>query len=94
MIKRDEYVDKFKHKLDDWNEDIEKLEAKAGNVKESMKYKFVDEIEFVRHQRDNVKDKTMELIDSSEEAWGELKVGVEAAWHKLTEAIDRAHSKF
>jgi len=94
MTKRDEYVDTLKHKLDDWNEDIDKLEAKADHVKDDMKKKYADEMDFVRHQRDNVKDKTMELIESSEEAWEELKTGVEAAWHKLTEAIDRAHSKF
>ncbi len=94
MSKRDEYVDKLKHKLDDWNEDIEKLEAKADHVKDDLKDKYEEEIVVVRKQRDNIKEKTMELVESSEEAWDELKVGVEAAWHKLTEAIDRAHSKF
>ncbi len=94
MTKREEYVDKLKHKLDDWNEDIDKLEAKADHVKDDLKEKYAEEIVVVRKQRDNVKEKTMELVESSEEAWGELKVGVEAAWQKLTEAIDRAHSKF
>jgi hypothetical protein len=94
MSKRDEYVAKLKDKLDDWNEDIDKLEAKAENVKEDVKEKYAEEIEVVKKQREVVKEKTMELIDSSEDAWEELKIGVEAAWHKLTEAIDRAHSKF
>jgi uncharacterized coiled-coil DUF342 family protein len=94
MSKRDEYVARLKEKLDDWNEDIDKLEAKADHVKEDVKEKYAEEIESVKKHRDIVKEKTMELVDSSEEAWQELKTGVEAAWDKLTEAIDRAHSKF
>ena len=94
MSKRDEYVAKLKVKLDDWNKDIDKLEAKAEHVKDDVKDKYQEEIEVVRQQRDSVKEKATELINSSEEAWEELKTGVEAAWHKLTEAIDRAHSKF
>ncbi len=94
MIKRDEYIDKLKHKLDDWNDDIDKLEAKTEQVKDGLKEKYKEEIGVVRQQRDNIKVKTRELVDSSEEAWGELRAGVETAWHQLTEAIDRAHSKF
>ena len=94
MIKRDEYIDKLKHKLDDWNDDIDKLEAKTEQVKDGLKEKYKEEIGVVRQQRDNIKVKTRELVDSSEEAWGELRTGIEAAWQQLTEAIDRAHSKF
>ena len=94
MSKRDEYVTKLKHKLDEWNEDLDELEAKSEHVKADMKEKYQEELEVVRKQRDTVKEKANELIESSEEAWVELKAGVEQAWKKLTEAIDRAHSKF
>lgn len=94
MSKRDEYVEKLKHKLDDWNDDIDELEAKTDHVKADMKEKYKEELAVVRQQRETVKQKASELIDSSEGAWEELKIGVEEAWHKLTEAIDRAHSKF
>lgn len=94
MSKRDEYVEKLKHKLDDWNEDIDELEAKADHVKADMKEKYQEELKVVHQQRETVKQKANELIESGEEAWEELRTGVEDAWHKLTEAIDRAHSKF
>ena len=94
MSKRDEYVEKLKHKLDDWNEDIDELEAKADHVKADMKEKYQEELKVVHQQRETVKQKANELIESGEEAWEELRTGVEDAWHKLTEAIDWAHSKF
>lgn len=94
MSKRDEYVEKLKVKLDEWNDDIDKLEAKTAHVKDELKDKYKEEIEFVRKEREDIKSKASELIHASEEAWEELSVGINAAWNKLTEAIDRAHSKF
>ena len=94
MSKRDEYVAKLKNKLDEWNKDVDKLEAKSEHVKEEVKEKYHEELEVVKKQRDNARAKAMELIESGEEAWEELKVGVEQAWQKFTEAVDKAHSKF
>lgn len=94
MSKRDEYVEKLKGKLDEWNDDLDKLEAKTEHVKEDLKEKYKEELEVVKKERDDIKTKANELIHASEEAWVELSAGIEEAWKKLTEAIDRAHSKF
>jgi DNA repair ATPase RecN len=94
MSKRDEYVEKFKVKLDEWNADLNKLEAKTEHAKENLKETYHEEIDAVRQQRDNIKDRLKELAGSSESAWEELKVGADEAWKKLSEAIDRARSKF
>jgi len=94
MSKRDEYVEKLKGKLDEWNEDLDKLEAKSDHVKDDLKDKYQEELELVKKERDDIKTKATELFHASEEAWEELSVGIEVAWKKLTEAIDRAHSKF
>ena len=94
MSKRDEYVEKLKHKLDEWNEDIDKLEEKSEHLKDDVKQAYDKEIGVLKQQRDSIKVKANELIHASEEAWEELRTGVEQAWKKLTEAIDKAHSKF
>lgn len=94
MSKRDEYVEKLKHKLDEWNEDIDKLEEKSEHLKADAKVAYDKELNMLKQQRENVRSKAQELIHSSEEAWDELKVGVEEAWKKFTDAIEKAHSKF
>lgn len=94
MSKRDEYVEKLKVKLDEWNTDIDKLEAKAEHVKEDLKEKYHEEVNSVRQHRESVKGKLKQLAESSEEAWEELKAGTEEVLHKLNEAIEKAHSKF
>ena len=94
MSKRDEYVEKLKHKLDEWNDDIDKLEEKSEHLKGNVKVTYEKELGVLKQQRDTIKVKANELIHSSEEAWDELKVGVEEAWKKFTDAIEKAHSKF
>lgn len=94
MSKRDEYVKKLKVKLDDWNTDLDKLEAKAEHVKEDLKEKYHEEINVVRERRSDIKDKLKELVNCSENAWEELKLGAEEVGEKLNEAIERVHSKF
>ena len=94
MSKRDEYVEKLKVKLDQWNNDLEKLEAKAEHVKDDLKEKYHEEIKVVQEKRGDIKGKLKELISCSENAWEELKVGAEAVGEKLNMAIERVHSKF
>jgi len=93
MSKRDEYVEKMKHKLDEWNHDIDKLEEKSEHLKDDVKVAYQKEINSLKQQRETVKGKVNELIHASEEAWDELKVGVEEAWKKFTDAIGKAHSR-
>ena len=94
MSKRDEYVEKLKVKLDEWNTDLDKLEAKAEHVKEDLKEKYHEEIKVAQQQRSDIKGKLKELISCSENAWEELKVGTEEVGEKLNQAIERVHSKF
>jgi len=94
MSKREEYVDKLKHKLDEWNHDIDKLEEKSEHLKADARVAYEKELSLLKEQRETVRARAQELFHSSEEAWEELKVGVEDAWHKFTDAIDKAHSKF
>lgn len=94
MSKRDEYVEKLKVKLDEWNADLDKLEAKAAHVKDDLKEKYHEEIKMVQEKRGDIKGKLKELISCSENAWEELKFSAEEVGKKLNEAIERVHSKF
>lgn len=94
MSKRDEYLEKLKSKLDEWNQDLDHLEARASQVREDLKEKYHAEIALVREQRDAIKARSSELLHSSGEAWQELRSGIDAAWKDLGEAIKRARDRY
>ena len=57
MSKRDEYVEKLKVKLAEWNADLAKLEAKTEHAKEYLKEIYHAEIDALRQQRDTITDR-------------------------------------
>lgn len=94
MTTRHEYIDKFKNKLDEWDADIDVLEAKARETTDELKVEFVDQLASLRVKRDIAKLKLAEIKDASEEAWEDIKGGADDAWSSLKQAIEKARSHF
>lgn len=94
MTTRHEYIEKFKEKLDEWDDDIDELEAKAQIAKADLKYEYEDQMTSLRLKRDLAKLKMSEIKDASEDAWEDLKEGTDEAWHNLKEALEKAWSHY
>jgi hypothetical protein len=94
MNTRHDYIEKLKIKLDEWDNDIDELEAKALRAKSEIKYEVEDQIKSLRLKRDIASMKMSEIKDASEEAWEDLKEGADEAWLNLKEAIDKAWSHY
>ncbi|MDD2557771.1 MAG: coiled coil domain-containing protein [Desulfuromonadaceae bacterium] len=94
MDKRQIYIDKMKAKLDEWNADISKLQAKADGASANMQLKFRQEVEHLKQQRAEAAEKLAALQKASDSAWEDLKVGLENSWHELGKSVTSAWSKF
>jgi uncharacterized coiled-coil DUF342 family protein len=94
MTKRDEYVEKMKTQLDEWNTKLASLETRASQVKDEAKVKYEEEMALIVSKRDEAKGKLSELQGAGEEAWEELKAGMDQAWSSLRDAFEKAKGKF
>ena len=94
MSLKEAYVEKLKAQLDEWSADIDKLEAKAKNAEADLRIKYDQELQQLKAKKQEAKVKLAELIDSSEEAWQELKIGGEQAWEVIRKAFEEARKKF
>lgn len=94
MTKRDEYVDKLKKQLDDWNAEAAKWEAKAKAAQANMRADYEKQLTAFRHQRDQALEQMRKVQASSGEAWQELVRGTDDAWAKMREAVEKARSQF
>lgn len=92
--KRDAYVKKLKAKMDEWNAEIDKLEAKASQASADSQIKYQQQIEQLKEQRAEAERRMDELSRASGGAWEDLKAGVDGAWQALGEAIQSASSRF
>ena len=92
--KRDEYVEKLKSKIDDWNRDIDKLQAKADQMAADTRVKYQKQIADLKAKQKEVKDNMDKLQKAGAEAWVDLKAGMNSAWKALGESVKSAKSKF
>ena len=94
MSDRHDFVNKMKAKLDEWNAEIDKLEASAKSTRSEMSIKYEEEIENLKKRRDTAIAKLEELKSSGDVAWEDIKKGVEDAGESLSNALKSAASKF
>ena len=91
---KDTLEQKFKSALDKADARIDLLKAKADAADAKTRIKLREEIDDLQSRRDALNDKLDDLRNSSGEAWRDLKAGMEAGWSSLSNAIERAASRF
>ena len=94
MSSRDEYLEKFKAKLDEWNAEIDKLEDHARQTQADAKTQYDKQLESMREMRDDAQKKYIEMQEATAEAWDAMLQGTEMAWKTWINAFEDARSKF
>lgn len=92
--KRQEYINKLKAKIDEWNTEISDLAQKAGRVKEEKKAEYKKWMETLSTRRKNLEEKITNMKEAEESSWEGLKYGVESSWEALKEKYAEAKSIF
>ena len=96
--KKDEFLEQMKKKLDDfnyrWNLERNKLEAKIQQESAGAKKKLEADRDDLLKFRKEMKEKIIDLEVAGENAWDDVKDGVENAWTALSKAFDNATSHF
>lgn len=88
MATREEYIEKMKRQLDDWNDDIDALQARltelAGPAREKLEPYLAKAIE----GRDAAARKLVELKDSGGASWDKLEGEAEHLWKTLRQSVN------
>ncbi len=94
MMDRDEYVQKLKTQLDQWNAEAKKWEAKAQEAQSHMKAEYEKQLAAVNSRRDEALYQMKLLQSASLDAWQDMMRGTEEAWKNMSEAFNKARSHF
>lgn len=70
--------------------EIAGLRTRAGTAKAEAKRMLAE----LREKRETARDRAKKLKGAGDEAWGEIRAGMERAWTELKAAMDSAISKF
>ncbi len=92
--KRDAYVEKLKGNIAAWNGEIDEFQAKADKAKDDAQVEIKKQIEEMKAKRLALEGKMADLQNASEEAWEDVKGGVDVARQILGQAVKAAKDKF
>ena len=94
MANRDEYVEKLKARLDEWNAELARWEAKAKVAETDARLDFQRHIDALRQQRDGAISQLKNVQTAAGDAWLEMARGADHAWEQMRDAFDKARSHF
>lgn len=94
MKSRDEWVEKAKAKLDEWNEELDRLEARARVAKAEQKARYNRLVAELQEYRDKARKRIEEVEASGDSAWEELKKGAVSGWNALQKGFQAAMEEF
>jgi chromosome segregation ATPase len=91
---RDAYVQKIKAKLDEWNAEIDRLEAQARQKEADAQTRLQEQIDQVKAKRQTAEEKLDDVRQAGGDAWEDLKSGLELATEAVGDALRSARSRF
>lgn len=94
MDQKKAYEEKLRAQLDGWNAEIDKLEAKFRERKADANIDYSTKIEELKRKREEMRNKLDQLQRSGEDAWQDIKAGVEGARSALSDALQSAKERF
>ena len=94
MINREEYVQKLKSQLDQWNAEAAQWEQKAKTAQTHMKAEYEKQLAAVNSRRDEALYQMKLLQSASLDAWQDMMRGTEEAWKNMHDAFNKARSHF
>lgn len=84
------YAQKLEARLDRWNAELVKLEARASEAEADAKIEYRKKIDEMKSQRDAIQKKLGDMKDAGANAWNEIRDGIDEAWSALQKSFEKA----
>lgn len=94
MDKRKLYEEQFDAQLKEWGAEMALLGAKADKAKADAKIEYYKTIEDLQRKQDVAKTKFQELRMAGDDAWEDLKSGLDNVWTEVKTTFQSAASRF
>ena len=94
MSTKEAYKQKIEAELELAQAKLAEFKAQAKSSAADTRIKYAKHFDELEQKVDTTRAKLKELGEASDDAWEQLKVGVESAWGALSAAIRNAAAKF
>lgn len=94
MSNKEAYKAKIRAQLDEWKAEADKLRARIKKKQADGKIDSSNYLDELKIKQQEARAKLKQLEDSGEDAWDDIKSGLEKATAELKESFKKARSKF
>ncbi|MFW6362255.1 MAG: hypothetical protein ACOC0D_00285 [Spirochaeta sp.] len=94
MTTREEFIQTLKTRLDEWNANIDELEAQLHKTEAEARIQLEQQLQELKKKRDSARNDLHSLQSASEEAFKDMSGGMELAWSAISESFRSALSRF
>lgn len=94
MEDKKSYLQRLAQQLQEWDKEMDELKLKADHAKSGAKVEFQKQLDELRVKKDAAQNKFNELQKAGDDAWEEVKEGLEKSWTELKTSFRSAVSKF
>jgi predicted nuclease with TOPRIM domain len=94
MIDRKTYIEKMKAKMDEWDADMDTLQAKAEGAQADMRQHYAEQMDRLKQQQEEAREMLQKMTESGEAAWEDMRKGMEVAWEATSKAFMDAFARF
>lgn len=93
MSEKQAYEKKLQAHIDEWNAEIAKLKARADRADAEARIEYQRRAADLKARQEAIGAKLDELRKRGEDAWGDIRSGIDSAAKELQEALNSASSK-
>lgn len=93
-MSKHEYIQKLKTQLDEWDYEIDRLEAKAKEVQHTISEKLKTNVSELKEKSEQLKVRFKDVEHATEEAAADVKDALDMAWNSLKMGVLAVRSEF
>ncbi len=94
MNSKDAYAKKTEAQMDEWAAEVKKLRAKAEQADADARIKMNEEIDKIQARQALASEKLEDLKASGEDAWEDIKLGLDQARRAVSDSMESARARF
>jgi chromosome segregation ATPase len=88
------YLTRLTAQLDEWRSQLNLLDERANQLFADARKDYTEELDALIEDYDGAEGSLVELQQTSEQVWDDLKAGMDEALERLEDALETARSRF
>lgn len=94
MEDKKSYLQNLADQLHQWDVEIDELNARVDRANAEAKMEHLNQIDDLRTKKEAAQSQMKQLQAAGDDAWDDMKAGVEKSWTELSGAFASAFAKF